>query len=312
MTDTAVAPTAPTAAKSVGFTARDAFELELRRAKVLAASTLLPEQYRDNLPNCMIAMNMANRIGADVMQVAQNLYIVHGKPGWSGQFLIATFNQCGKYSTMRFEWKGKQGEKEWGCRAWAIEKSTGDRIDGPWVTWTMVEAEKWNDKSGSKWKTMPELMFHYRAGAFLVRTHAPEIAMGLQTVEELGDTYDGTSTRVVGASQADELGAIDAINGAISGTTSTLTPPAATTVDKSTGEITKPYDNGFSEPDKPKVTTNQGGAPFSYPEIAAKLNGAKTGDDVDEAESLIDSCISDAKQRTELHDLARARRLDFK
>ena len=164
-----------------------AFELQLRKAKVFAASTLVPTQYRNNLPDCVIAMNMANRIGADVLQVMQNLYIVQGKPGWSAQFLIATFNQSGKFSAMRFEWQGQQGSKEWGCRAYATEKATGFVIRGAWVTWKMAESEGWAKKNGSKWLTMPELMMQYRAAAFLVRAYAPEIAMGLQTAEEIAD-----------------------------------------------------------------------------------------------------------------------------
>lgn len=164
-----------------------AFELQLRKAKVFAASTLVPTQYRNNLPDCVIAMNMANQIGADVLQVMQNLYIVQGKPGWSAQFLIATFNQSGKFSAMRFEWQGQQGSKEWGCRAYATEKATNEVIRGALVTWKMAESEGWAKKNGSKWLTMPELMMQYRAAAFLVRAYAPEIAMGLQTAEEIAD-----------------------------------------------------------------------------------------------------------------------------
>ena len=37
---------------------------------------------------------------------------------------------------------------------------------------------------------MPELMLQYRAAAFLVRTYAPEISMGMQTEEELHDIID--------------------------------------------------------------------------------------------------------------------------
>ena len=101
---------------AVPYTERDAFELSLRQAKVYASADLVPQQYRDNIPNCLIALNMARRIGADELQVMQNLYIVQGKPGWSGQFLIATFNQCGKFSAIRYEWQSEQGKKDWGCR----------------------------------------------------------------------------------------------------------------------------------------------------------------------------------------------------
>lgn len=60
-----------------------------------------------------------------------------------------------------------------------------------------------------------------------------------------------------------------------------------------------------------KATTKTAGAP-SYAEIAAKINQAANGDELDEALSLIDSAIQDEKQRAELKDLAKARRLELK
>lgn len=176
----------------MGFGNLQGFELMQRGAKVLAASTLVPQQFQGNLPNCIIALNMANRIGADPLLVMQNLYVVHGRPGWSAKFLIASFNQCGRFSALRFEWSGTSGKDDWGCRAWAIERETGQKISGPLITIALAKKEKWYDKSGSKWQTIPELMLQYRAAAWLVNTHAPEISMGLNTAEELGDTFDAS------------------------------------------------------------------------------------------------------------------------
>lgn len=174
----------------MGFSDLQGFELMQRAAKALAASTLVPQQFQGNLPNCLIALEMASRVGASPLMVMQNLYIVHGRPGWSAQFLIASFNQCGRFSAMRFRWQGKPGEDEWGCRAWALEKATEEEITGPLITINLAKREGWYEKSGSKWKTIPELMLMYRAAAWMVRTHAPEISMGLSTAEELGDVYD--------------------------------------------------------------------------------------------------------------------------
>lgn len=166
------------------------FELLQRVAKAFASSTLVPQAYQGNLANCMIALNLARRLKADELMVMQNLYIVHGSPGWSSKFLIACVNTCGRFSALRYEWRGTPGAEDFGCRAWAIEKDTGARLDGVWVDWKMVKAEGWNSKSGSKWKTMPEQMFVYRAAAFWQRAYAPEISMGLSTAEELADVVD--------------------------------------------------------------------------------------------------------------------------
>lgn len=161
------------------------FEHAQRVAKMLSSSSLIPEQYRNNIQNTMIALEMSNRIGASPLMVMQNLYIVQGKPSWSSSFIIASLNACRRFSPLRFEITGK--DEEYGCTAWAYDLATNEKLEGPKVTWAMVKAEGWHSKNGSKWKTMPELMFRYRAAAFFGRLYAPDILMGMQSAEEVQD-----------------------------------------------------------------------------------------------------------------------------
>jgi hypothetical protein len=208
-----------------GFFDLQGFELLQRVAKAFASSTLVPQQYQGNVPNCMIALNLARRLGADELMVMQNLYIVHGNPGWSSKFLIASVNTCGRYESLRYEWRGQPNADDFGCRAWTVERSTGTRLDGVWIDWKMVKAEGWNKKSGSKWLTMPDQMFVYRAAAFWQRAYAPEISMGLSTAEELADSFDA-KRNADGSFSVD----LDALR-------ETSTPAASTVVDAGTGEI---------------------------------------------------------------------------
>ena len=173
-----------------GFDDLRGFELMQRQCKALAASTLVPQQFQNNVPNCLIALEMAQRIGASPLMVMQNLYVVHGRPGWSAKFLIASFNQCGRFSAIRFRWEGSRDKDDWGCRAYATERENGKEIQGPLITIGLAKKEQWFQKNGSKWQTIPELMLQYRAAAWMVNTHAPEISMGLNTAEELNDVYD--------------------------------------------------------------------------------------------------------------------------
>ena len=161
-----------------------------RMAKALASSTLVPDSYRGeaNLGNCIIALELSQRIGASVMAVMQSMVPIHGKPTWSASFLIATVNSCGRFSPMRFRWVGKEGTDDWGCRAFAVEREGNLELVGALVTIAMAKAEGWYGKSGSKWKTMPEQMLQYRAAAFWCRAYAPEIALGMHTSEEIHDT----------------------------------------------------------------------------------------------------------------------------
>lgn len=172
------------------FATKEGFELAQRAAKLLASSSLVPKEYQGNLANCVIALNMASRMQADPLMVMQNLYIVHGRPGWSSQFLISTFNASGRFSALRYEWVGEEGKDSWGCRAWAIEKETGEKLVGSTVTIGLAKKEGWYSKSGSKWQTMPQQMLMYRAAAWFIRAYAPEIAMGMHTAEELRDTIE--------------------------------------------------------------------------------------------------------------------------
>lgn len=189
-----------------GFNSQGSWELANRIGKAFAASSLVPQQYQGNVANCIVALEMANRMGASPLMVMQNLYIVHGNPGWSSKFLVACFNQCGRFSALRYEWSADRTA----CRAWAVERATGERIDGPQVSLTMAKDEGWSTKSGSKWKTMPELMLMYRAAAFLIRTYAPEISMGLQTDDEIIDVLPAGAAPNAVPAPASSLAAVRA------------------------------------------------------------------------------------------------------
>lgn len=65
----------------------------------------------------------------------------------------------------------------------------GNVVKGVTVTIGMAKKEKWYDKPGSKWLTMPALMLRYRASAFFMRAECASIAMGFLTKEEVEDVW---------------------------------------------------------------------------------------------------------------------------
>lgn len=162
-----------------------AFELVQRQAKMLSSSTLVPKEFQSNMANCAIGLNIAKRLGADPFMVLQNIDIIHGRPSFRAQFLIAMVNASGRFSPMQFRFEGKGNTRS--CQAYAKSRETGETCEGPTVTWAMADAEGWTKKSGSKWLTMPDLMFTYRAGAFFARVYAPDITLGMMTSEEAAD-----------------------------------------------------------------------------------------------------------------------------
>ena len=177
----------PAPAHSItAFSSAASFEAAQRMALALCSSNIVPEQYRgkDNIGNAIVALEMAQRIGASPLAVMQNLNIIHGRPSWSSTFIIAALNSCGRFSPLRFDVAGDGDDKS--CVAWATDRA-GERLEGPPASIAMAKAEGWFAKNGSKWKTMPELMLRYRAAAFFGRLYAPDVLNGMHATEEVED-----------------------------------------------------------------------------------------------------------------------------
>lgn len=153
-------------------------------AELLAESDIVPAAYKDKPANCLIAIELAIRMGSSPMLIMQSLDLIHGKPAWKAAFLIATVNVCGRFSPLRYRYTGERGKKSWGCIAVATELATGEILEGTEITIEMADAEGWSTKNGSKWRTMPQQMLAYRAASFWTRLYCPEVSMGLHTTDE--------------------------------------------------------------------------------------------------------------------------------
>ena len=164
-----------------------AFEDAQRIAKALASSTLIPPQFQgqQGFANCLVALEIANRMRMSPFQVMQNLHIIHGRPSWSSQFIIGLINGCGRFSPLQYEMSGSGDTLA--CYCVATELATGKELKGPNVSMAMAKKEGWATKGGSKWQTMPELMIRYRAAAFWGRLYIPELLVGIHSQEEVMD-----------------------------------------------------------------------------------------------------------------------------
>lgn len=336
-----------------GFGSLQSFELMQRAANLLASSTLVPAAYRkviekldkygnvkesrenpNALANAVVALNMAQRMGADPLMVMQNLYIVEGRPSWSSQWIIAAVNGCGRFSPLRFDIK-VLGEKTverietvWEngnrstvtkrvpivdkvCVAWAIEKETGERIESPAVSIEMAVKEGWYTKNGSKWQTMDEVMLRYRTASFFGKLYAPELLMGLTSVEEVADIVDvhDDGSYSVNRATLDELRGgrtqpAEEVPRAAAAETGT--PAAATAAEPADAE--PPAREGAGAP--PAADGQQGGFEFDVAGlvrgIREDIESAKTPEDLDLARSMIRD-VPDEAAKAELNALASAR-----
>ncbi len=202
------------------------FETMQRVCKMFASSELVPDMYKaskDNpiekaVSNCMIAIEIAQRIGASPLMVMQNMVPIYGKPSWSSKFLVATVNTCGRFNPLqyRFTEKGMLGMVDYTdyvwdnatrskkpvvkqfdgkkiidieCIAYTSAKGSEQVLESSPVSIRLAIQEGWYTKNGSKWQTMTKQMLMYRAASFWTSAYAPELSMGMRTVEEQQDIY---------------------------------------------------------------------------------------------------------------------------
>lgn len=203
------------------------FDTMQRVCKLFASSELVPDMYKvsDKNPiekamaNCMIAIEIAQRIGASPLMVMQNMVPIYGKPSWSSKFLVATVNTCGRFNPLqyRFTEKGMLGMVDYTdyvwdnasrskravtkqfdgkkvmdieCVAYTTAKGSDKMLESSPVSIRLAIQEGWYTKNGSKWQTMTKQMLMYRAASFWTSAYAPELSMGMKTIEENQDILD--------------------------------------------------------------------------------------------------------------------------
>lgn len=182
--DTALAAKPQTAVGSVWTDSKEYNRIG-QMAQMISKSNLVPQSYQGKPEDCFLALQFAVRLGMEPLTVMQNLYVVKGKPSWSGQFCMALIRANPAFSNVRLVYTGTKGTDNRGAYVTAIRVSDGSVVDGTEVTIAMAKAEGWI--SNTKWKSMPEQMLGYRAAAFFARLHCPEALLGIQTAEEVED-----------------------------------------------------------------------------------------------------------------------------
>lgn len=171
------------------------FELEHKKAEALCASVFFPQGLRiegNGLANAVIIYELANRMQISPFEVAQSIFIIHGKPSFETKFLVARLNQSGKLKG-RLRTIINEAKTEAYCEA--IEAETGEILRGTTITLEIAKREGWLGKNGSKWQTMPELMLRYRAQSFFINEYFPEVKFGLKTTDEAEDIIEARFTQ---------------------------------------------------------------------------------------------------------------------
>jgi hypothetical protein len=212
------------------FSSPENFDNGQRMAKLLVASDIVPTTYKGNISNCLIALDMANRMGVMPIVLMQNMDVIHGKPALSAKFLISRINEYPKFPKgIKFKYgvdgkvklpeksemqallmRGGQTVDNTTCYAYATD-SDGNELKGTTISINMAIAEGWWTRKASKWHTMYEQMLSYRAASFFSRVHCPEVSLGgMLTTDEAQETIDTDYTE--SSSKPVKKSAIETLN----------------------------------------------------------------------------------------------------
>ena len=186
--------------EETGLQVKDSNKLEVKRevldwgqlmemANFMSKSTIIPVSYQNRPENILVAIDLASRMGISPIVVMQNLYIIQGRPSFSGQAIASLIRSSGQFTNVEVNFVGEEGKDTWGCYITAMRN--GKQLRGATVTVKMAKSEGWYQKNGSKWQTLTELMLTYRAYTFFGRQYAPELLLGLHTTEEMEDVFGG-------------------------------------------------------------------------------------------------------------------------
>lgn len=156
------------------------FDQLYRVGKMLASSVLFPQHLREGTPeqaaaNGALVMNMAMRLNEDPLTIAQQIYFVGGKPGWSTSYLISKANQHGVFENP-IDWRIQGEGDSLSVTAFAKLAQTKKEVSFT-CDMAMARAENW--VKNPKYKSMPELMLRYRSAAALIRLYCPEVMVGV-------------------------------------------------------------------------------------------------------------------------------------
>ena len=146
-------------------------------SKALAASDLLPKQYRGAPANVLVALEYGAALGLSPMAAIQGIHVVEGRPTASAQLIGALVRNAGHRLRV-------QGDDK---RAVAVIVRKDDPDFEFRAEWTMERAKAANLAGKGVWKQYPAAMLKARAITEVARDACPEVLSGVAyTAEELG------------------------------------------------------------------------------------------------------------------------------
>lgn len=182
------------------------FEEGYRFARIMAASDLVPKDFRGKPENCFIAVQMGLEVGLSPMAAIQNIAVVNGRPALWGDAVLALVRGSKLFESIAESMTGTGEDLEAACAVKRRGEASVTR------TFSMRDAKLAGlaNKEGT-WKQYPKRMLQMRARAFALRDVFPDVLKGIAIGEEVADIIDVTATPTADAPRAPHVEAVPTV-----------------------------------------------------------------------------------------------------
>lgn len=154
-----------------------------RKAELLAMSQFVPSHYQGKPADCMVALQWAERTGRDPLELLQNTFPINGNSGMFTRYMVALERRAGIFDApIRWEFAGEG--KDLVVTAYGL--IDGERYEAE-ASMALAIAEDWTKNKKYKSREGQRHMLKWRSAAFLIRFTAPDVLLGMSTIEELQD-----------------------------------------------------------------------------------------------------------------------------
>lgn len=161
----------------------DGLAARIQYARALSEASLLPNAYRKQPANVLLAMEYGEALGLSPIAAIQGVHVIDGKPTASAQLIGALVRKAGHRLRVSVSPDG------------TAAKATIVRSDDPDFVfeslWTLDRAQAAGLIGKGTWKAYPASMLKARAITEVARDACPEVLSGVAyTAEELGHDDD--------------------------------------------------------------------------------------------------------------------------
>lgn len=158
------------------------FDEAVKIAKTLAASDMVPKDYKDKAENVFVAIQWGQEIGLPPLQALQNIAVINGRPSIWGDAALALVMAHPAFEDIEESIVGTGDSMTGKC---IVKRKNRSPVVREFSVADANRAGLW--RKAGPWTNYPQRMLQLRARAFALRDAFPDAIKGISIAEEQQD-----------------------------------------------------------------------------------------------------------------------------